>query len=121
MTKFVFFFIYRTAPFNDDRPSRSKCNNECKLSFCPQVLFPLLFTRMLGKVDVRATVDADSGQSAQAGVIRYGISKSLVSFVSTEMILKMKLAGLLTCDPRRKERKKAGRRRARARYTWLKR
>nr|CAD7429352.1 unnamed protein product [Timema monikensis] len=85
-----------------------------------QLLFPLVFTGLLGAVDVEATV-AGGGSSGQAGAIRWGISWGLRSFVDQEMVEKMRLAGLLTRDYRKKERKKPGQEGARRKYTWKKR
>ncbi|KAF5277482.1 hypothetical protein FQR65_LT03819 [Abscondita terminalis] len=84
------------------------------------ILFPLIFTGMLGKIDVEAFVEG-GGTSGQAGAIRWGISNGLRSFVSPDMMEKMRLAGLLTRDFRKRERKKPGRARARKKFTWKKR
>ncbi|EDW68409.1 uncharacterized protein Dvir_GJ24698 [Drosophila virilis] len=85
-----------------------------------QLLFPLSYSKMLGKVDVEANVEG-GGPSGQAGAIRWGIAMSLRSFVDQEMIETMRLAGLLTRDYRRRERKKFGQEGARRKYTWKKR
>lgn len=85
-----------------------------------QVIFPLQFTNLIGKVDVEATVEL-SGDSAQAGAVRHGISLALMSFVDKHMVEEMRLAGLLTRDRRHRERKKPGQKGARAKYTWKKR
>lgn len=85
-----------------------------------QVIFPLIFTNMCDKVDIEANVTG-GGSSGQAGVIRLGISLGLRSFVDNDMIERMKLAGLLTNDWRRRERKKWGQEGARAKFTWKKR
>lgn len=53
-------------------------------------MFPLVFTDMLGKVDVEANVEG-GGFSGQAGAIRWGIAMSLRSFVEPEIIDKMRL------------------------------
>lgn len=53
-------------------------------------MFPLVFTEMLGKVDVEANVEG-GGFSGQAGAIRWGLSMSLRSFVQPEIIDKMRL------------------------------
>lgn len=55
-----------------------------------QVIFPLIFTDMLGKVDVEATVTG-GGPAGQAGAIRYGISLGLRSFLSPEIVEEMRL------------------------------
>lgn len=75
---------------------------------------------MLNKVDFKATVE-EGGPVGQAGAIRYGLSRALGSLVSPAVLLKMKVAGLLQNDVRRRERKKPGKEGARRRYTWLKR
>lgn len=53
-------------------------------------MFPLIFTDMLNKVDVEANV-AGGGPSGQAGAVRWGIATGLRSFVSQDMIEKMRL------------------------------
>ncbi|EDW81380.1 uncharacterized protein Dwil_GK11052 [Drosophila willistoni] len=85
-----------------------------------QLLFPLQFSQMLGKVDIEANVEG-GGPSGQSGAIRWGIAMSLRSFVDQEMIESMRLAGLLTRDYRIRERKKFGQEGARRKYTWKKR
>lgn len=85
-----------------------------------QVLFPLIFIDQLGKFDVEANV-AGGGFSGQAGAIRWGIATGLRSFVDSEVIEEMRVAGLLTRDYRTRERKKPGQEGARRKYTWKKR
>jgi small subunit ribosomal protein S9 len=72
---------------------------------------------MLGNVDIYAEVQL-GGPSCQAGAIRLAVSRALQSFVEEEMQEKMRLAGLLTHDPRVRERKKYGQWGARRKYTW---
>ena len=67
---------------------------------------PLVSTDTLGKVDVICTV-AGGGVSGQAGAIRHGISRALLT-VNGEFRPTLKAAGFLTRDPRMKERKKYG-------------
>ena len=67
---------------------------------------PLLATDMVGKVDVVVTV-AGGGVSGQAGAIRHGISRALLT-LNPEYRASLKAAGFLTRDPRMKERKKYG-------------
>ncbi|XP_022911432.1 small ribosomal subunit protein uS9m [Onthophagus taurus] len=85
-----------------------------------QLLFPLIFTNMLNKVDIEAHVEG-GGPSGQAGAIRWGLAMGLRSFVEPEMIEKMRLAGLLQRDFRTRERKKPGQAGARKKFTWKKR
>ncbi|KFB45508.1 AGAP010270-PA-like protein [Anopheles sinensis] len=75
---------------------------------------------MVDKVDVLANVSG-GGPSSQAGAVRWGIAMALRSFVDAELISRMRIAGLLTRDYRRRERKKPGQAGARRKYTWKKR
>ena len=67
---------------------------------------PLAATDLVGKVDIICTVEG-GGVSGQAGAIRHGVSRALLS-VNPEYRTPLKAAGLLTRDPRMKERKKYG-------------
>ena len=67
---------------------------------------PLTLVDMLDKFDVVCTV-AGGGVTGQAGAIRHGISRALIVF-NPELRPTVKKAGLLTRDPRMKERKKYG-------------
>lgn len=68
----------------------SYLNGNVMKVFVFQIIFPLQFNDMLGKVDVVATVDG-CGTSAQSGAIRLGISMCLRSFVNAETIERMRL------------------------------
>jgi len=61
---------------------------------------------LLGKVDIRATVTG-GGVTGQAGAIRHGIARALL-LMDENYRPSLKAAGLLTRDPRMKERKKYG-------------
>ena len=67
---------------------------------------PLVTTEMVGKVDIVVTV-AGGGVSGQAGAIRHGIARALLT-VDPDYRAVLKKAGFLTRDPRMKERKKYG-------------
>ena len=67
---------------------------------------PLVTADLVGKVDVVVTV-AGGGVSGQAGAIRHGISRALVT-LNPEYRAALKAAGFMTRDPRMKERKKYG-------------
>ena len=67
---------------------------------------PLVTSDMLGKVDVVVNV-CGGGVTGQAGAIRHGISRALLT-VNPEYRPTLKAAGFLTRDPRMKERKKYG-------------
>ncbi len=67
---------------------------------------PLTLTDTLARFDVLATVNG-GGYTGQAGAIRHGIARALVK-ADEELKPTIKKAGLLTRDPRMKERKKYG-------------
>ena len=67
---------------------------------------PLVLTEQVGKVDIVCTV-AGGGVTGQAGAIRHGISRALLT-LNPEFRASLKAAGYLTRDPRMKERKKYG-------------
>nr|XP_033805551.1 28S ribosomal protein S9, mitochondrial isoform X2 [Geotrypetes seraphini] len=85
-----------------------------------QLMFPFQFLDRLGKHDMVCTV-SDGGTSSQAGAIRLASSKALMSFVTENEVEFMRQAGLLTTDPRVRERKKPGQEGARKKFTWKKR
>ena len=72
---------------------------------------PLNVTSTEGKFDVIVKVEG-GGLSGQAGAVRHGISRALVA-ASEENKAALKAAGFLTRDPRMKERKKYGLKKAR--------
>ena len=80
---------------------------------------PLSLTETNDKFDMVITVDG-GGPSGQAGAIRHGISRALQVY-NMELRKRLKKAGLLTRDPRMKERKKYGQKGARARFQFSKR
>lgn len=72
---------------------------------------PLNLTETIGKYDVLARVEG-GGPSGQAGAIRHGIARALLR-VDAEYRPALKKAGFLTRDPREKERRKYGLKKAR--------
>ena len=72
---------------------------------------PLNLTETADKYDVIANVQG-GGPSGQAGAIRHGISRALVE-LDAELRPALKKAGFLTRDPREKERRKYGLKKAR--------
>jgi small subunit ribosomal protein S9 len=80
---------------------------------------PFEVTGTVDKFDVLVSV-LGGGNSGQAGAIRHGISKALLE-VDAESRVKLRKEGLLTRDPRAKERKKYGQKGARARFQFSKR
>lgn len=80
---------------------------------------PLRLAQQLGTFEVRAKC-LGGGISGQAGALRHGIAKALVT-MDANLRTVMRRAGLLTRDPRAKERKKYGRKRARRAFQFKKR
>jgi small subunit ribosomal protein S9 len=80
---------------------------------------PLVITENAERFDVLATT-AGGGVSGQAGALRLGIARALVEY-NAELRSALRKAGLLTRDPRAKERKKYGMAGARKRFQFSKR
>lgn len=83
------------------------------------VLSPLRHVGLEGKVDVIADAQG-GGLSGQAGAIRHGIAKAIVE-MDLGLRPPLRRDGFLTRDPRVKERKKYGRKRARRGFQYVKR
>jgi small subunit ribosomal protein S9 len=83
------------------------------------ILKPLEITSMLDRYDLHATV-LGGGMTGQAGAVRLGIARALVR-IDEGLRKPLKQAGLLTRDPRMKERKKYGQKGARKRFQFSKR
>ncbi|MGM0623737.1 MAG: 30S ribosomal protein S9 [Campylobacterota bacterium] len=75
------------------------------------VQLPLKVTKQHGSVNINAKT-LGGGYSAQADAVKLGITKALVAY-DEEFRKVVKPLGLLTRDPRKVERKKPGRRKAR--------
>jgi small subunit ribosomal protein S9 len=80
---------------------------------------PLVVTETTERFDVLATT-AGGGVAGQAGAMRLGIARALVNY-DAELRSRLRKAGLLTRDPRAKERKKYGMAGARKRFQFSKR
>lgn len=80
---------------------------------------PLVATNSRDKYDVWCTAKG-GGLSSQSGAVRLGIARALLR-ISDEYRDALKEAGYLTRDSRKKERKKYGRKGARARFQFSKR
>jgi small subunit ribosomal protein S9 len=80
---------------------------------------PLVLTEMTERFDIVATV-VGGGIAGQAGAVRHGISRALL-VLDAALRDRLKSAGLLTRDPRKKERKKYGQPGARKRFQFSKR
>ncbi len=80
---------------------------------------PLELTDNVGKYDIYVTVKG-GGDSGQAGAIKHGITKALLE-ADGELRGTLKKAGFITRDSRIKERKKYGKKAARASFQFSKR
>lgn len=80
---------------------------------------PLHLTETVNKFDILVNVDG-GGPAGQAGAIRHGITRALIEF-NGDLRPALKQAGLVTRDPRIKERKKYGQKGARKRFQFSKR
>jgi small subunit ribosomal protein S9 len=80
---------------------------------------PLTLTETGAKFDIVVNV-AGGGPAGQAGAIRHGITRALIEF-NADLRPPLKQAGLITRDPRIKERKKYGQKGARKRFQFSKR
>ena len=80
---------------------------------------PLTLTENGEKFDILVNVDG-GGPAGQAGAVRHGITRALIEF-NVDLRPTLKKAGLITRDPRQKERKKYGQKGARARFQFSKR
>ena len=80
---------------------------------------PLVLTDTAERFDVLVNVQG-GGTAGQAGAIRLGIARALLEY-NPELRKKLRTDGLLTRDPRAKERKKYGQPGARKRFQFSKR
>lgn len=77
-----------------------------------QVLAPLDTLGLVGSYDIVARVHG-GGVSGQAGALRHGVARALTEADTEHNRSPLKKAGFLTRDPRAKERRKAGLKKAR--------
>ena len=98
------------------RDAESYLTRPTNMKFVEQ---PLVATDTREAYDVWATARG-GGLSGQAGAVRLGIARALLR-VNAEFRGPLKSSGQLSRDPRKKERKKYGRRGARARFQFSKR
>ena len=83
------------------------------------IRMPFVVTELGERFDVLATT-AGGGVVGQAGALRLGIARALVEY-DAELRSRLRKAGLMTRDPRAKERKKYGMAGARKRFQFSKR
>jgi len=91
------------------RPASQYFGN--RLLYRVMITEPLRLTGLQDHFDIRARV-VGGGISGQAGAVRHGVARALLRF-NPELRPALKRAGLLTRDPRVKERMKPGLKRAR--------
>ncbi|MBI3876329.1 MAG: 30S ribosomal protein S9 [Verrucomicrobia bacterium] len=84
-----------------------------------EILQPFLATETNGKFDVRINVQG-GGPHGQAGAARHGIARALL-LSDANLRVPLRAQGLLTRDPRMRERKKYGQPGARKRFQFSKR
>ena len=77
----------------------------------PELLMPFRVTNTEGRFNAMVKVEG-GGSQGQAGAIRHGIARALLD-ADPDARLALRQAGFLTRDPRMKERKKYGLKRAR--------
>ncbi|HEY3026875.1 MAG TPA: 30S ribosomal protein S9 [Pyrinomonadaceae bacterium] len=80
---------------------------------------PLQLTETVNKFNILINVNG-GGPAGQAGAIRHGITRALMEY-NADLRPALKQAGLVTRDPRIKERKKYGQKGARKRFQFSKR
>ena len=80
---------------------------------------PLQLTETVTKFNILINVNG-GGPAGQAGAIRHGITRALMEY-NADLRPALKQAGLVTRDPRIKERKKYGQKGARKRFQFSKR
>lgn len=80
---------------------------------------PFDVTKLIGRFDVKATITG-GGEGGQAGALRHGISRALVEY-DAALKTSLKKSGLITRDPRMRERKKYGLKGARRAFQFTKR
>ena len=88
-------------------------------TLCGFILQPMKVTNTVESYDVEATISG-GGKTGQAGALRHGIARALVK-ENEDFKNVLKSNGMLTRDPREKERKKPGQPGARKRFQFSKR
>ena len=85
-----------------------------------RALRPLLLAGAAGGVDAAVRV-MGGGTGGQAGAVAHALARALQALDPTAYRTALRASGLLKRDPRMVERKKAGRKKARKGFTWVKR
>jgi small subunit ribosomal protein S9 len=98
------------------KPSKEYCPQE---EFARLAFAPVRLVEMDGILDVHVRVEG-GGSMGQAGAIAHGLARALIA-MQPEMRPALKKEGMLTRDPRMRERKKSGQPGARKRFQFSKR
>jgi small subunit ribosomal protein S9 len=98
------------------RPAREYVGRDTLISV---IEAPLNTVELSGKIDVNAKARG-GGIAGQAGAVGHGIARALVE-MDSNLRTPLRRLGFLTRDPRVKERKKYGRKRARRGFQFVKR
>ncbi|OGW84414.1 MAG: 30S ribosomal protein S9 [Omnitrophica bacterium RIFCSPLOWO2_01_FULL_45_10] len=83
------------------------------------IMQPLEHVKLQSNLDIYANVEG-GGNGGQAGAVQLGIARAIVK-MDEGLRQTLKKAGFLTRDPRMRERKKYGRKRARRKFQYSKR
>ncbi|OHA14941.1 MAG: 30S ribosomal protein S9 [Candidatus Tagabacteria bacterium RIFCSPLOWO2_01_FULL_42_9] len=116
--------VARVRLFNDGKAGII-VNNKDYFSYFPSIGLrhtaeePLKETKLFGKIRIEARIKG-GGISSQAGALRHGISRALQKF-HVDFRKPLKKLGFLKRDPRMKERRKFGLKKARKAPQWSKR
>ncbi|HOL22180.1 MAG TPA: 30S ribosomal protein S9 [bacterium] len=84
-----------------------------------EVIKPLAVTETAGQFDIYAKVSG-GGISGHMDAVKLGIARAIAKY-NPSLVSKLREYGLLTRDPRMKERKKYGQKGARKKFQWTKR
>ena len=116
--------LFTCRPFEGEK-AKIIINGKDYLDFLPTfelqetVVDPLRRMKSLNRFEVTVKVTG-GGIRGQAEAIRHGLSRTLIKF-NSDFTKKLKRAGYLRRDPRKKERKKPGLKKARRAPQWRKR
>ncbi|HIQ56989.1 TPA: 30S ribosomal protein S9 [Candidatus Gracilibacteria bacterium] len=88
-------------------------------NYVGNIISPLVLTDNVEKYDIKIVL-VGGGFSSQSDAARHGIARAL-EVINADLRTPLKAAGFLTRDPRRKERKKFGKKKARKSPQWSKR
>ncbi len=117
--------VARVRIFSEEKKKEFLVNEKPHSEYFPtlksqkETTLPLQELDLLGKFRITAIVKG-GGKKAQADAVRHGLARALVEF-NEEFRQTLSRAGFLTRDPRMRERKKFGKKRARRGAQWKKR